>query len=1231
LAFPGATPFGGHAGPVHCVAFSPDGTAFATGGQDGTVRLWDAATRQQTAQLTGHTGPVTAVAYSPDGTTLATGSSDGTARLWDTATAQQTSQLTGHTSTVLAVAYSPDGTTLATAAGREGTVRLWDTATRQQTAQLTGHTGPVNAIAYSPDGTTLATAGHDAAIRLWDTTTRQQTTQLTGHTGRVNAVAYSPDGTTIATSGSDRTARLWDTATARQTSQLTGHTGPVLAVAYSPDGTTLATGGSDGTARLWDTATAQQTSQLTGHTGPVHAVAYSPDGTTLATSGSDRTARLWDTATARQTSQLTGHTGPVLAVAYSPDGTTLATSGYDATIRLWDTATGQQTAQLTRDTGWVNGWVNAVAYSPDGTTLATGGSDATIRLWDTTTLQQTAQLTGHSKSVNAVAYSPDGSTLATASKNGTVRLWNTATRRQTAQLAGRAGAMNAIAYSPDGTTLATTSDDATIRLWDTATGQQRTQLTGHTSPVTAVAYSPDGRTLASVSDDGTIRIWNPVNGAQVNGTGFGVPRAPARPLAGVRSDSPSATDLLGVGGDVETLAELIAATETAPPLAIALIGDWGAGKSSVMLQVSEHIDVLADRARHNPGLSAFAENVRQVRFNAWHYSDDQLWAGLVSHLFEVLADAPGQQAGAAADVPRQQAMAAERERLRNALTAERKASDKLAGALSAADAVPRPAGVLGWLGSPLFIARVLLAAGSQAFGDVRAGLAALLGWAILGVGAYAAWYFLGNWIAAVTTAVAVAAPPVALAVNRLRSGHGWLLAFTGRQRAALGARQQEYQRDIRSLEDQLVLVDAAARLARFVAERGDGTAYQKYQGLLGQVRSDLERLSADLTAARGQWVLGGRLGAPPLERIVLYIDDLDRCPPRRVVEVLEAVHLMLALDLFVVVVAVDARWLIQSLEYNHRELFGHDKRNGATADGHRAGRDDLATPIDYLDKIFQIPYVLLPPAPEATAAYLRALLPEPLPAARPTPTRPPARPEAGASDASGASDAAQGAADVIADDLALDEAANAERADGALAADAPEEQPGILGPGIRGRGILGPGGRGPLGMADRADETVTVDLRPQGLRLSQVEVEFMARLGGLARTPRAAKRLVNIYRLVRIGVPDGQLSGFVGDENGGPYQAVQVLLAILMGHPEFARKVFRTVIEGTHGADLLAVVAEVGGEGENTRAFGIINDFLTGIRKEAGLVVSSAECRAWCPQLARFSFYTRDLAGPGLG
>jgi hypothetical protein len=71
---------------VYSVAFSPDGKRLATGGGEGTVNLWDAATGQELLTLKGHSDGVRSVAFSPDGKLLAAGSLDGTAKLWDAAT-----------------------------------------------------------------------------------------------------------------------------------------------------------------------------------------------------------------------------------------------------------------------------------------------------------------------------------------------------------------------------------------------------------------------------------------------------------------------------------------------------------------------------------------------------------------------------------------------------------------------------------------------------------------------------------------------------------------------------------------------------------------------------------------------------------------------------------------------------------------------------------------------------------------------------------------------------------------------------------------------------------------------------------------------------------------------------------------------------------------------------------------------------------------------------------------
>jgi WD40 repeat protein len=68
------------------VALSADGKLVASGGGDGTVRLWETRTGVPVAVLEGHTGGVWGVALSADGRLAASGGYDGTVRLWEAST-----------------------------------------------------------------------------------------------------------------------------------------------------------------------------------------------------------------------------------------------------------------------------------------------------------------------------------------------------------------------------------------------------------------------------------------------------------------------------------------------------------------------------------------------------------------------------------------------------------------------------------------------------------------------------------------------------------------------------------------------------------------------------------------------------------------------------------------------------------------------------------------------------------------------------------------------------------------------------------------------------------------------------------------------------------------------------------------------------------------------------------------------------------------------------------------
>ncbi|MBN2392958.1 MAG: hypothetical protein JXR84_19665 [Anaerolineae bacterium] len=520
-----ATLHSGHADRVNDAEWSADDAYILTASDDGSAKVWDAATGAEILTLIGHHGGINRASWNSDDTRIATASDDGSVKVWDAKTGAEILTLSGHLAEVSDVTWRSDDRHILTTSN-DGTAKVWDANTGAALITLGEGAADITYAAWSSDETRIVTTIRNGTAKVWDAMTGEELMVLQGHEFSLTYAAWNTDDTRLATAGWDA-VEVWDTVTGSMLFTI-NVSSEIQHVAWSPDDTRIAiaiVGGGTikgGEISVWDASNGKKIATILG---PSYYAAWNSEGTRIVNASFYSAAGVWDANTGDRLFTLSGHSSSMNRVAWSSDDASILTASDDSSVKVWDAATGEERFTL----GGHNGDINSAMWNSSGTRIVTASGDGTAKVWDAATGTEILTFRGHKCSardtcrVNYAAWSTDDTRVVTASDDGTAEIWNATTGMEISTLSGHTGYVLYAAWNSDNTRLITTGGwgDKSARIWDTATGREIVTLNGHTDNVYYAAWSPDDWLVMTVSEDRTAKVWDAVTGREIVTLGGG--------------------------------------------------------------------------------------------------------------------------------------------------------------------------------------------------------------------------------------------------------------------------------------------------------------------------------------------------------------------------------------------------------------------------------------------------------------------------------------------------------------------------------------------------------------------------------------------------------------------------------------------------------------------------------------------------------------------------------------
>jgi len=481
----------------------------ATGGADGTVKIWDLEHKYYTHNFRAGSGVCSVIEYHPTKFLVFGGFMMGQLFCWDMKTSRELYKFDGHFNGVTGLKILTDKDELISV-GRDKVIIIWDLKNGEKLRTIPA-SGAVEGLHASKKEMEVVLAVEDKLIH-WDLSVPKQLKIL--NLGSV-ITKLQTDGDVIHCATVDHNLVSVSGDKLKALNTVVGNNDEVLCLTFcGKDNSHLLVGCNSHALRLYKVED-YSCQLISGHTDTVMCMsACASDKTLIATGGKDRTVKIWkldDNGSFKCLVTGTGHSDPVQGVTFlNTTNNRVITVSKDTTVKSWNIDYEKEQMSSFRTEIGHEKEINCCCVSPGDEMLATGSQDKLCKLWDKD-LNLISALRGHKRGVWCAQFSPQDQLLATGSADAVIKIWNLGDYACVKQLEGQECSVLSLAWI-SGHQIVSSGSDGLIKVWWVTKQEALTTLDSHTDRVWSLATRVENGELeiASGSTSGELIFWKDV-------------------------------------------------------------------------------------------------------------------------------------------------------------------------------------------------------------------------------------------------------------------------------------------------------------------------------------------------------------------------------------------------------------------------------------------------------------------------------------------------------------------------------------------------------------------------------------------------------------------------------------------------------------------------------------------------------------------------------------------------